>query len=52
MKEEELREISKGMEDLEMKFISQEKIFGESKHYMDEILKQIREERINNETLK
>jgi hypothetical protein len=39
VKDEEIREISKGMEDLEMKFINQEKIFGESKHYMDEILK-------------
>ena len=51
-KDEELKDISKSMEDLELNFINKERIFKESKSFMDEILKQIREARINNEILK
>jgi hypothetical protein len=37
---------------MELNFLNKERIFRESKSYMDEILKQIREQRIANETLK
>lgn len=51
-RDSELRDISRRFEDIESGFINKEKIFKESKSYMEELLKQIREIRINNETLK
>jgi hypothetical protein len=38
-RDEDLRSISKSIEDMELNFINKEKIFRESKSYMDEILK-------------
>lgn len=51
-KDDEIKDIRRNMDDLEMNFINKERIFKESKAYMDELLKQIREQRVNNETLK
>jgi hypothetical protein len=38
-KDEELREVVRKMEDYESQFINKERIFKESKSYMEEILK-------------
>ena len=48
----EIRDIGRQFEDIEQSFINKERIFKESKAYMQDLLEQIRGVRINNETLK
>ncbi len=48
----EIREVQMKYEDYEASFINKENIFKESKHYFDEVMKEIREQRVNNETLR
>jgi hypothetical protein len=47
-REAEVRDISMQFEHLNVEFIKKEKIFNESKTYMQEILKQIHEKKLEN----
>ena len=47
-RESEIKDITSQFEDIESNFIRKEKIFKDSKSYMEEILKQIGEAKINN----
>ncbi len=50
-RESEVRDITREFETMEAEFIKKEKIFVDSKAYMEEVLKQIHEAKINNQTL-
>ena len=50
-REAEIRDLTNEFQDVEGNLIKKEKIFKESKSYMDEILKQLGEAKINNQTL-
>jgi hypothetical protein len=47
-RESEVRDITREFETMEAEFIKKEKIFVDSKAYMEEVLKQIHEAKINN----
>ena len=51
-RESELRDINHQYDSIEGEFIKKEKIFIDSKVYMEEIIKQIQEAKINNDTLR
>jgi hypothetical protein len=50
-REGEIRDISHQFDAIEAEFIKKEKIFIDSKAYMEEVIKQIQEAKINNQTL-
>lgn len=50
-RESEVRDITREFEQMEAEFIKKEKIFVDSKAYMEEVMKQIHEAKINNQTL-
>ena len=50
-REGEIRDISHQFDQMEAEFIKKEKIFIDSKVYMEEIIKQIQEAKSNNQVL-
>jgi len=50
-RDSEIREISQQVESLNLDFIKKEKIFNESKAYMEQVLKDIHSKRLENQTL-
>ena len=50
-REGEIRDITGQFEEIESNFIKKEKIFKDSKSYMEEVLKQIGEQKMVNQTL-
>ncbi len=51
-KDKQLREISGKFENLEQSFVNKENIFKESKGYMEEVMKEVREYRVKVEQIK
>jgi len=47
-RESEIRDITRKYDDIDTDFIKKDKIFKDSKAYMDEVLKQIHEAKLNN----
>lgn len=50
-RESEIRDITSQYDEIESSFIKKEHMFKNSKSYMEEVLKQIGESKINNQTL-
>ena len=50
-RESEIRDITRQFEEIEQSFIKKESIFKDSKSYMEQLLKEIGEAKINNQTL-